>query len=105
MTSCQAPDLAMVAWRMPASVSVLAQEPLTTWRRGVQGRRRRRPQGATPWMPCSPRGISDAAQYAGREDDGRSRALRRRVTLIYGGYRGGPRQSTHDSASSGGRAV
>src|SRR6266480_6566972 len=40
-----------------------------------------------------------------REDDGRSRALRRRVTLIYGGYRGCPRQSTHDSASSGGRAV
>ena len=25
--------------------------------RGVQGRRRRRPQGAKPWMPCSPRGI------------------------------------------------
>ncbi len=42
---------------------------------------------------------------AGREDDGRSRALRRRVTLIFGGYRGCPRQSTHDSTSSGGRAV
>lgn len=40
-----------------------------------------------------------------RQDDGCSRALRRRVTLIYGGYRGRPRQSTHDSASSGGRAV
>jgi putative ABC transport system permease protein len=73
--------------------------------RGVQGRRRRRPQGAKPWMPCSPRGISDAVRCAGRGDDGRSRALRRRVTLIYGGYRGRPRQSTHDSASSGGRAV
>lgn len=41
----------------------------------------------------------------GREDDGCSRALRRRVTLIFGGYRGRPRQSTHDSASSGGQAV
>src|SRR6185436_10802217 len=58
-----------------------------------------------PWMPCSPRGLSDTVRCADRGDDGRSRALRRRVTLIYGGYRGRPRQSTHDSASSGGRAV
>jgi pimeloyl-ACP methyl ester carboxylesterase len=41
----------------------------------------------------------------GREDGGRPRALRRRVTLIFGGYHGCPGQSTHDSASSGGRAV
>ena len=41
----------------------------------------------------------------GRGDDRQSRALRRRVTLIYGGYRGYPWQSTHDSTSSGGRAV
>ena len=56
-------------------------------------------------MPRSPQGTSSARRCAGREDDGRPRALRRRVTLISGGYRGRPRQSTHDSASSGGRAV
>src|ERR1700674_2383520 len=41
----------------------------------------------------------------GRGGDGRSRALRRRVTLIFGGYHGCPWHSTHDSASSGGLAV
>ena len=33
--------------------------------RGVQGRRRRRPQGAKPGMPCSPRGVSDAGTALG----------------------------------------
>ena len=40
-----------------------------------------------------------------RQDDGRHWALRRRVTLIFGGYSGVPEQSTQDSASSRGRAV
>jgi hypothetical protein len=52
-------------------------------------------EGAQPWMPRPPRGLSDAVRCAGREDGGRSRALRRRVTLISGGSRGCPRQSTH----------
>ena len=50
-------------------------------------------------------GVSPLHQHRRREDDGRSRALRRRVMLICGGLRGRPRLRTHDSASSGGRAV
>ncbi len=76
---------------------------LTSEARGP-GARRRRPQGAKLWRPCLAREISTRG-YTGRGDDGRLRALRRRVTLIYGGYRDRSRQSTHDSASSGGRAV
>jgi hypothetical protein len=40
-----------------------------------------------------------ASAARARGDDGRSRALRRRVPLIYGGHCGSSQQSTHDSAS------
>src|SRR3954464_12627490 len=105
MTPCQAPDLAMVAWRMPASVSLLAQEALTTWRARCPGAPQAPPAGrealdavfATWYLGC--RSVSGPRRRRTIE------GARRRVTLIYGGYRGRPRQSTHDSASSGGRAV
>ena len=47
----------------------------------------------------------ESGRCPGGEDDGCSRALRRRVTLISGGYRAEARQSTHDSAASGGCAI
>ena len=53
--------------------------------------------------PVRVHGTSRRAPAAETTDD--SRALRRRVTLIYGGYHERSRQSTQDSASSGGRAV
>ncbi len=52
-----------------------------------------------------PRSSGNAGAVSGPRRRRTPRALRRRVTLIYGGYRVGARQSTHDSASSRGRAV
>ena len=51
------------------------------------------------------RQIPQAVARSRHQGDGRHRTLRRRVTLISGGYPGRPGQSTHDSASSRGRAI
>jgi hypothetical protein len=59
MTLCQAPALSMEAWlsagkRQLAGITAFLSEDA----RGVLGRRRRRPQGAKPWRPCSSSDIS-----------------------------------------------
>jgi hypothetical protein len=94
MTRCQVPrrsDVIAVptAWRRAAKPRLGGHQcAASRARRGVQGRRRRRPRARSPgrraWLVRSP-----TRRCVDRGDDGRSRALRRRVTLIYGDYHGG----------------
>jgi hypothetical protein len=82
---------------------------LTMWRTRGPGAPKAPPAGRAALdgvaATSSIRPMSDTSADLDRGDDGCSRALRRRVTLIYGGYHSCPWQSTHDSAASGGRAV
>src|SRR6267378_3990590 len=83
-----------------AVITAPPHEPSAGSRGAAGAARRARSPGRRAWLVRSP-----MRRCSGREDDGRSRALRRRVTLIFGGYHDRSWQSTHDSASSGGRAV
>jgi len=59
---------------------LLAYEPLTAWRARCPGAPKAPPPGREALDAVSATWSSDG-RWRGREDDGRSRALRRRVTL------------------------
>ena len=69
------PDLSIVAGRQRQQASACWRESLRSRDgRGVQGRRRRRPEGAQPWMPCPSRDTSHAAgARAAKTTDDRGR--------------------------------
>ena len=104
MTRCQALLFLTIGTLPPSersAVIIARPHEASAGSRGAAGAARRA-QGPGPRTRFV---RSPTRRCSGHGDDGRSRTLRRRVTLIFGGYRGGPRQSTHDSGSSGGRAV
>src|SRR5437588_8616428 len=72
-------------------------------RRGPGAPPARRRQCAKPCRPSLSTDTDTVGQPAKATDD-RGR-FRRRVTLIFGSYHSPPQQSTHDSVSSGGRAL
>jgi hypothetical protein len=75
MTVCQAPRSLYLAWQVAGKRQLARIRAFSSDSgRGVQGRRRRRPEGAKPWTPCSLSDISGAratktTDARGRFDD------------------------------------